>query len=80
MIGNTHTPQKLQTTEGDTISSSHGTETAYLKFLEKKSDWLNLFLELMSEPISCSQGGSHDINMAAEHHTVSERDLLRNKD
>ena len=34
----------------------------------------------MSDPISCSQGGSHDINMAAEHHTVSERDLLRNKD
>lgn len=25
-------------------------------------------------------GRSHDINMAAEHHTVSERDLSQNKD
>ena len=46
--------------------------------LKKKSDWPNLFLELMSDPISCSQGRSHDTNMAAEHHPVNEKDLLRN--
>lgn len=34
----------------------------------------------MPDPISCSQGGSCDINMAAEDHPVGERGFPRNKD